>query len=139
VLFRSAYTFEYRHADGREPRTYVAELVKAVERWRRDEARNVGALTYRRGPGFLALDDRRTTVAAARYVLEGVEAAVFAACEDGASFAEVRATAARELGRDPGESEVRRALGALHAERLLFEDRDRWLALALPATERTLA
>jgi len=135
VLAELAYSFEHR-TDGPDPRTYVEPLREAIAAWRRDESRNRGALTYRRGPDFVAITDRRTTVQAARYVLEPFESAVFEAISDAASTEAVRASVAKRLGRTAPEADVRRALGEFVDARLAVEESGRFLSLVLPSNAR---
>ena len=93
-----------------------------------------GSLRRRRGPGFVLLCDRRGGFAARDHHLSGADAAIYAACEDGATPAEI----ARRLvdgGHAPrGEASIRDLCRDLTAARLMFEEGDRFLALALPAS-----
>ncbi|MGZ3428145.1 MAG: RiPP maturation radical SAM C-methyltransferase, partial [Polyangia bacterium] len=57
VLVDLAYTFEYRHVDGRSVEGYSAPLRAAVKIWREQGA--ASSLTWRRGPGFVVVHDRR--------------------------------------------------------------------------------
>ncbi len=132
VLSELAYTFQHRLKDGRDPRGYVVGLSNRLRRWHKEFPQNAGALTYRRGPGFLHVDDRRTTTENGRYELEGLEAAVHDAIDDGASVQIVRERVAATLGAKPDEAEVRRILGEFVEARIAMEERGRFLSLALP-------
>jgi ribosomal peptide maturation radical SAM protein 1 len=131
-----AQVFEYRHADGRDPREYVAELDERVRSWNRDEGRNRGALTYRRGPGFLVITDTRTTTTngsgPARYTLEGAEAAVYQACEAGATRRGIGQQLAERDVQVPDERELTALLAELAEARLVYHEEGRYLSLALP-------
>jgi ribosomal peptide maturation radical SAM protein 1 len=123
-----AQAFEHAHTDGRDPESYVAPLRAEVERWNRDHARNAGALSYRRGPGFAVITDTRTTSpATARYTLTGEEARLYLACEAGATLAGLQ-----RQGIDLAEERLRALLSDLVAERLLYEEQGHYLSLALP-------
>ena len=123
-----AQAFEHAHADGRDPESYVGPLRAEVERWNRDRARNAGALSYRRGPGFAVITDTRSTSpATARYTLAGEEARLYLACEAGATLEGIR-----RQGIDLAEERIRDLLSDLVAERLLYEEQGRYLSLALP-------
>ena len=133
LLGELAYTFQHSYADGRKPQEYVVGLSKRLRRWHKESAANQGALTFRRGPGFLQIRDERTTTESALYELEGVDAAVYNALDEGASIVEIREHVGKELGEKPDESDVRRILGELVEARLVLEERERYLSLALPA------
>jgi ribosomal peptide maturation radical SAM protein 1 len=129
-----AQAFDYVHADGRDPEAYVGELREEVARWRRDAARNRGALTYRRGPGFLVVTDTRTTTTPTpvRYTLGPAEARVYLACADG-----VTRRGLAGLRDDDGEPVLDEGaldglLRDLAAARLVAELDGKLLALAQP-------
>lgn len=139
TLRELAQVFELRYLDGRDPQRYVGALREQVERWQRDAARNLGALTYRRGPGFVVVTDTRTTSQAARYVLSGEEAAVFTACDSGATLKSIVAAVEADLGHALALERALEILTELCDARLCVEERGRYLALALPHGARALA
>ena len=69
-----AYSFEYRHVDGRKPETYVAHFGRAIETWRARWPAAYRTLRYRRGPGFLVVHDRRPGLPTADYAFGEHEA-----------------------------------------------------------------
>ncbi|MCA8976496.1 MAG: RiPP maturation radical SAM C-methyltransferase, partial [Planctomycetes bacterium] len=77
------WTFDYELVEGRDPEGYVTPLRRQIEIWRREVHQNRGALSYRRGPNFVTIDDRRTMRqdGPRRYVLEDLEAQVYCACD----------------------------------------------------------
>jgi hypothetical protein len=105
TLAALAYNFDYRHADGRDPETYVGPLREAIEAWQASHAASYRALRYRRGPGFLVVHDRRPSLEAADYSFGEREARLFLACEDGATAAEARGAG---RGGDDGPRRGRR-------------------------------
>jgi ribosomal peptide maturation radical SAM protein 1 len=126
-----AYEFSYRRLDGSIPADYVAGWLEAARRWRGAYARG-SSLIYRRGPGFVRIEDRRRTRRFADFTLEGHEAAIFLASEDGAGVASIRARAQALLGGARlDEAAVRRCLEDLAAEQLVAREGDRYLGLAL--------
>jgi ribosomal peptide maturation radical SAM protein 1 len=125
-----AYTFRYRHLDGRDPETYVTPLREAVERWREYRVSGFRSLRYRRGPGFLMIHDRRPLVEPADYSFEDDEARIYLACEDGATPSTLHETLE---GVDASVEEIRAFLDELVALRLVYEEDGRYLSLALPA------
>jgi ribosomal peptide maturation radical SAM protein 1 len=123
-----AYTFAFRHADGRNPEVYVGAVREVVDVWRAGHAKEA-SLRYRRGPDFINVIDRRPGLAPATYLFRGVEARIFDACEDGATPAEVMGS----LGSGhPSAGAVKGFLDELVQNRLMYEESGRYLGLALP-------
>ena len=133
TLMDLAYTFEYRHLDGRDPETYVAPLRRAIDTWRANSSRSFRTLRYRRGPGFLVVHDRRPDLELADYSFEEREAQLYLACEDGATAEEACASLRATGTTDVDEDDVEAFLDELVGLRLVYEKNGRYLALALPA------
>jgi ribosomal peptide maturation radical SAM protein 1 len=131
-LTNIAHAFDYTYLDGRDPESYVGDLKEQVDRWAQDWDHNRGALTYRRGPGFMVVTDTRTGRTPARYTLTEPEARVYLACADGATPGSIAA----ELAKAPGPGLTTTALDALLQDfvdnRLTYEEDGRFLSLALP-------
>lgn len=127
-----AYSFEYRHVDGREPEAYMADFRRAVETWREQWPEACRALRYRRGPGFLVVQDRRPGLETADYTFDEREAELYLACEDGATAAEALAGLGPSGSSDLDVDDVTEFLDELVELRLAFEEGGRYLALALP-------
>ncbi len=109
-------------------------LVAAIEQWNRDWPRNKGALTYRRGPGFLTITDTRSTAASPlRLTLTKAEAEVSLACDAGATLASIRRTLAAASTPRLSETALIDLLAALVEVRVLYEEDGRFLSLAVPA------
>jgi ribosomal peptide maturation radical SAM protein 1 len=128
-----AYSFEYRYSDGRDPEVYVEPLRPVIDGWQAGREQGYRSLSYRRGPGFLIIGDRRPNLEAADYTLEDREARIYLACEDGATPLEVYEVVRAAGIRDVTLEEVREFLDELLESRLVYEDGGRYLALALPA------
>ena len=134
TLAELAYAFEYRYADGRNPENYIEPLRRAIESWNANSEAGFRSLRYRRGPGFLAIRDRRPNLDAADYSFGEREARLYLACEDGATPADV-SQALRSGGiADVTPDQAREYLDALTAMRLVYKEGGRYLALALPTT-----
>ena len=127
-----AYTFEYRHADGREPAAYVRPVREVVEAWRASSETAFGSLRYRRHRRGLTVTDRRPGLAATEYRFGSAEAAVYLACEDGTTLVRMDA-ALRAAGFDLPAGELEDFLDECVAARLVHRDGAHYLALALPA------
>jgi ribosomal peptide maturation radical SAM protein 1 len=135
-----AYAFSLRYADGRDPEAYIGPLRDAVKAWQANwqiasrPLFGAGSLRRRRGPGFVLLCDRRSGFAARDHHLSGADAAIYAACEDGATPAEIARRLVDGGHASRGEASIRDLCRDLTAARLMFEEGDRFLALALPAS-----
>ncbi len=129
-----AYGFEYRHADGRDPETYVEPLRRAIEQWQANEETGYRSLRYRRGPGFIVVRDRRPGLEAADYTFDDHEARIYLACGDGATAAEAWSALGVDATSDLSVDDVREFLDELVGLRLAYEEDGRYLALALPAS-----
>lgn len=126
ALFRLAYFFTYRHADGRDPAAYTRALRDGVEEWRRRYPAS-RLVQLDRGDRLLILDHR---AAAARPMTEiaGLAREICLAADGGVSVA----TLARRLaGGD--EERIEQAMAPLLDDRLLLRFGDRLLALAVAA------
>jgi ribosomal peptide maturation radical SAM protein 1 len=125
-----AYDFLHEYADGSDPADHFAIIEPAVRAWR--EVSGHASLTYRRGPGFLNIYDRRPNLGAKDYYLESTEAQIYLLCDAGMTPGGVwRALPARD--RDAiGPGQVKEFMDALVAARLAYEEDGRYLSLALP-------
>jgi len=127
-----AYSFEYAHADDRDPDDYVAPLRRAIDEWRAAHPTGYRALRYRRGPGVLVVQDGRPHSERANYSFGEREAAIYLACEDGATLAEAHDAVRAAGAPDLSVHEVREFLDELTHSRLVYAEGGRYLALALP-------
>jgi ribosomal peptide maturation radical SAM protein 1 len=134
-----AYSFEYRHADGHDPESYVGALRETIDCWRANRAVGFRSLRYRRGAGFLLIDDRRPNLKSATYSFGETEARIYLACDEGATpeqaWNAVRATDERGVGVE----DVEEFLDELVELRLAYHEHGRYLALALPVGLRESA
>jgi ribosomal peptide maturation radical SAM protein 1 len=127
-----AYEFAFKRADGRVALDYAGDCVEAVRLWRAAHLRGA-SLRYRRGPGFLLIEDRRRAGVCSNIRLDELEAAVLLACDDGASVKAIRDGAQAALaGPTLDEGTVRKCLGDLLEAALVFAEGDRYVSLAVP-------
>jgi len=128
-----AYSFDFTFLDGRTPEAYTEPLRGAIAEWHRVRDRNRDALSYRRGPDFIRIVDRREPYGYASYLLEGREAAAYLACDEGATVPAIaRELVARGYPSVP-HGELEDFLRELVEARLVFESDGRFVSLALPA------
>jgi ribosomal peptide maturation radical SAM protein 1 len=131
-----AHWFTYAYADGRDPEQYIGPIRRLVDEWNDGYATGFRSLSYRRGPDFLRISDRRPNLPARDYTLGEREALIYLVCEDGATPAEIGRVLVAEGADDVSEDEIREFLDGLVASRLVYRERDRYLALALPPRPR---
>lgn len=75
-----AYFFEYHHADGRDPDTYIRPVLAQVKTWKEN---GTGDLIKRyAGNGELTLEDTRVKNAPLHYRLKGVQREIYELCDD---------------------------------------------------------
>jgi ribosomal peptide maturation radical SAM protein 1 len=131
TLHDLAYDFTFRHLDGRDPDVYTADVREAVRKWQESAASAVGSLIHRRGPGFVLVQDRRPGLESADYLFEGVEAAIYLACDGGATPQEIAAALRAEGESDIDDQEIAGYLEELVEARLVYGEQNRFLALAI--------
>jgi len=131
ALLDLAYDFDYRYLDGRSPDDYVPVCLDAIDRWRAAHAAGA-SLVSRRGPGFVHIRDARDPSAGTvtDLLLEGEEADVYLACDDGARVAAI----CRHTGCSMAT--VLSVLEKLAAENLIFREGDHVLGLVMPERPR---
>jgi ribosomal peptide maturation radical SAM protein 1 len=132
ALNNLAYEFDHRYLDGRKPDTYVAGLGDAVERWRKFSEDGPGYLCYRRGPGFLSVQDRRAGLEAADYRFDGIEEKIYLACDAGATADQLSTQLAMEGDEELDAQEIEEYLDDLVQARLMYREGNRFLSLAIP-------
>jgi hypothetical protein len=134
VLARLAYYFEFDFADGRNPLSYAAPLLAAIEQWQ--ESHGTATLrAFDRSDGVLILSDTRPAAAEFQTRLTGLERQVYLFCDRGRKLSEIVAFAAA-AGATPlhsAEVSLRQMLDAWVAKRLTTFLDGRYLSLALPA------
>jgi ribosomal peptide maturation radical SAM protein 1 len=126
-----AYSFEYQYMDGRDPAAYSHDLREALARWREtaQDGKRLPALSYRRGPGFIEIFDKRTSTSPSTIKLGESEAAIYVACDSGASVEQVCRSVVKQ-GHDCPPQEVRAFLDDLTNEQLIYEEGGVYLSLA---------
>jgi ribosomal peptide maturation radical SAM protein 1 len=124
-----AYYFSPRYLDGRDPETYFGKCREAIATWNQNY-RPAPTLHYRRGPGFVVIDDERGPAGTLnRYTLTDWQAEAFMACEAGA-MPEAVLKACHAAGETAVSSgEVTEFLGELLEARLAYEEDGRYLSL----------
>jgi ribosomal peptide maturation radical SAM protein 1 len=126
------YDFEHRYADGRDPASYTGTLGAAIDKWRSAGAAAYRSLAYRRGPGFVIVEDRRPGFEKTDYQFDGDEALIYLACDAGATPEQIYALL--KGGEDPPDvEEIREFLDELVESKIMFREGNLYLALAVLA------
>ncbi len=124
-----AYYFQFDYADGRTLE-YVEPMRRAVARWRRAHAQS--ELCSAADADRRAICDLRPSATIPLTILEGMERALYEACD---AIADVRGltTIARTFDAAATEATVNERLRPLVRQGLLLQDGARYLALAIPS------
>jgi len=126
-----AYQFDYRYDDGRKPETYIAALRESLEAWRNDFAAGSN-LSYRRGPGFLLINDRRPGLGGCNYSLRETEAKIYLSCDGGATANAVWKALLAAGEKEITFEDVEDFLRQMTELRLMYEEEGQYLSLAVP-------
>jgi ribosomal peptide maturation radical SAM protein 1 len=127
------YDFEHRYFDGRDPATYTRKLGEAIARWREVAGNGYRSLSFRRGPGFLVVNDRRPDFEKADYQFDGVEAEIYLACDAGATPERIHAQLSAGEADKPDVDEIREFLDELVDSKVMYREGNVYLALAVAA------
>ncbi|PYJ51699.1 MAG: hypothetical protein DME83_07030 [Verrucomicrobia bacterium] len=114
-------------------------LRDAVDRWRQLSEDGPGYLCYRRGPGFLTVEDRRAGLEAADYRFDGIEAKIYLACDAGATADHLSKQFAMDGDEELHAHEIEEYLDDLVQARLMYREGNCFLSLAIPITTASTA
>ena len=130
-----AYTFDYSYEDGREPEKYAAAFKERVHQWQAQfEAGS--SLSYRRGPGFLLINDRRPGLGGYDYTLAETETKIYPACDAGATPLAVWSSLQVDGQTDISLEDVEDFLDEMNDLKLMYEEDGVYLSLAVPTNPR---
>lgn len=126
-LQRLAYFFDFDHADGRDPDSYIRPVQAEVLRWQaaRMAAAGPPALDAEFDAGGVTIRDSRAVATRPLHRLEGLAARLYALCDSTATLAGLASSA------DAAPSRIEAALDQLDRDRLITRQGDRVLALAV--------
>lgn len=134
TLHDLAYDFAYRYIDGRNPAQYIQATQTAIELWDRTYyGGGMNGLIYYRGPGFLKIDDRRPNLSPRGYAFGETEAQIYLSCDAGATPMAIWQSLRLGEDTDLTVEQVKGFLDELVQVRLVYEEDDHYLSLALPA------
>jgi ribosomal peptide maturation radical SAM protein 1 len=126
-----AYDFTYEYKDTCDRSCFLEKIRAQIETWRDDYEKGTSSLTYKRGPGFLVISDRRANLEMGDYQLGPVEAEVYLACDGGATPKSVLERLRASGYTRTRLAEVTEFLVELLDAGLVYEENGRYLSLAL--------
>jgi ribosomal peptide maturation radical SAM protein 1 len=131
ALRRIAYFFDHQYRPDLGTRIYIERLRTDVERWQASGAE--GSLRKQRQPdGGLLLVDSRAGGEVVRHRLDRTDRLLYEACDEIGGLCDLRELARAELGEGFSPEDVDRRLSAFVQARLMVQEKDRYLSLALP-------
>lgn len=137
TIYNLTYDFVHSNEDGSNPLDGF-ELIKGViDMWREAYIRSGNSLTYKQGPGFMIINDRRSNLEASDYTLGEMESIIYRACDAGASLAAIQKSLIKQAFTTITVNEIKEFMDSLLASRLVYEEDGRYLSLALPEGEDT--
>ena len=123
AIDKLAYFFEDESRTAASELDYTVALARRIDEWR--TAYRPGALVHIAGEDDIALFDSRPLLGAKRqFVLSGLEAKLYAACESAKSVSQLH----RDMARD--EDAISAALDSLCDRQIMWSDGERYLALS---------
>jgi ribosomal peptide maturation radical SAM protein 1 len=131
--------FSFRYNDGRNPDKYAARFLASCARWRQSWQENFLRLSWHGCAKGMEIYDTRRNRPAMVYELDEIGAAVYTACDDGASPSRVWQALTEEQRQTCSVKEVEAVLQRLTALHLMMEDGGKYLALAVAGNEARLA
>ena len=103
-----------------------------MNQWRQFSKDGPGYLCYRRGPGFLSVEDRRAGLEAADYRFDGIEGKIYLACDAGATVDYLSTQFAVSGDEELDAQEIEEFLDDLVQARLMYREGNCFLSLAIP-------
>ena len=127
-----AYDFAHTYDDGRDPSGYMAKIKAFAKQWRDSHKKGASKLTYRRGPGFVVISDRRANLEASDYHLEEREADIYLLCDAGTTPMGIWKALQKKGRTNLTVEEIKGFLDQLVDARLVYEEDGLYLSLAVP-------
>ena len=128
-MSRLAYFFDFDYGDKRKPQEYLEPVQKAVRQWwdGRNRAEDRPRLEAEFDGDEIVVQDSRHIARAPRYRLIGLRARLFASCDVASTVSGLM----RQPDLADRKKEIEKTLESLVADKLMAEDRGRYLTLAI--------
>lgn len=128
-----AYFFEYKYADGRDPKLYMQPVIDQVQEWKKNRG---GDLVKRYGDDpELMLEDTRRPEAPRFYPFNGLQREIYDYCDEIQSRSGIAEFAAARGG---APASVDPFLEQLVSERLMLREGNQYLSLAVDCGRRRI-
>jgi ribosomal peptide maturation radical SAM protein 1 len=135
-LSRLAQLFVYDYRTPQNVEEYTRPLLEQLESWHEVHQRSALVALDRRDR--LLIWDERPIASEKLTVLSGVQRVIYLACDRARSLAQLRRTAAEWMGEACSRDHLRSLLQPLLTGRLMMEQGDRFLSLAVLASTTSL-
>jgi len=133
-LTNLAYFFEYRHADGRDPKRYIQPVLDQVSKWKENQT---GDLIKRYGShSELTLEDTRAGSGPLHYPLNGIQREIYDLCDEILSRSQIAELAA---ARGADLASVDSFLEQMVEHRLMMREGSLYLSLAVHPGRRRIS
>jgi ribosomal peptide maturation radical SAM protein 1 len=126
-----AYHYEFTFADGLDPERYIGPITRQLQLWREAAAGECGLFSHPAPNGKLLIDDSRPDTLQPRTALDHWQAELYVYCDQERSLDAIEKWFKRLFDKQPVE-EVRQCLARLVELRLMAQDGDHYLSLAIP-------
>ena len=138
VLAQLAHSFQYEHLDGREPVKYAEPLRRAILRWSdyhfaHSDQRPLLAVST--DGDQLVIRDRRFDGRERVFHLDRTRAAVYQACDSGATVGTIGKNLRDSDGTLKSAEEIVAVLEELVYERLVYQEEHHFLSLGIPTDQ----
>jgi ribosomal peptide maturation radical SAM protein 1 len=130
ALAKLAYQFTFEYADGREPARYAGALLDAIYDWK--TAHPNSDLTLIDDGSTALVCDYRPVAVAPLTVLEGLDRALYLACDAARTLEQLRAEPLCEASAAASPEQIDASLERLLARRLMLREDASFLSLAVP-------
>lgn len=126
-LEKLAYFFEFEYGDGRQPETYVKDLIHEVERWANLRHQYPAQLDLYQAASGVLISDTRACAVKRTHILSGVAAKVYLLCDTSRTAVSVTS----KLRDVASEHEISALLEKFVAAKLMIESDGHYLSLAV--------
>jgi hypothetical protein len=137
-----AYFFDYTLDESAEdPNQYIKPVKRAANNWKKAHDKKPVFFRYRKGPGFIELQDNRPldkeeVGPTRKTVLAGVESEVYLLCDSIKSIREINDYVKAKTNPPWGDEQVKAMLERFVEQRLMYVEKERYLSLATAVRQK---
>jgi ribosomal peptide maturation radical SAM protein 1 len=126
-LEKLAYFFDFDYGDGRQPDSYVKDLIREVETWANLRRQRRAQLDLFQAGSVLLINDTRPCAVKRTHVLSGVAATIYLACDNSQTVMSL----ARDFADLVNQEAIRALLVKFVSAKLMIEIDAHYLSLAV--------